>query len=887
FGDCGYELGFSILEENPAFTTMIEVEGLTCPDELATVTVVPSVPNLDYEYNLVGINNPTFVDDSVLVGLTPGDYQVVTRIKGSPCTDTLNFTLAPTALAFTASATAVSDLTCFQSLDGSFRIDVTGEQAGQDYEFMLNEEGWRTDSLFTELAAGTYTVSVRQAGANCSRELSITLREPEPITFSPMVTNASCGQATGRFVFGAPSGGTPPYRYSINGGESFQLEASFDELAPGEYQALLRDANGCEAEETFTISAEDELPEIAELINPNCFAPGSVRLTVVPGAEVYQLFDLAGELLEESTTPAFTELGPGDYVILVEGACTFRLPFGLTGDFTAFAEVSITAISDCGAGTGQLVINTGTTALEDYTFRLEELPELTPPFTGLEAGDYTLIGSTEQGCEETFRVEVPRFEEAIGVDALLLSTPNCTSVRAGSFAVQYDGPAELEYQFSLDGLTYSADSVFTDLSSGSYDYFVRVVGPGCVYQGNIEVPFANDLEVEVAETDIFCGANAGAVEVTVSNGLDPIRYSLDGGTTFQLTGIFDDLPTGDYEVLVRDGGSCTTTVSFTIRDGREALMARVESAPPTCADNQDGRAAIVVESDNGPFTFSWPDGSQDSVQTDLVVGTYAVTVTSRFQCTTIVNFELTQSPLVITAAILDTGCDDSGRIDLAVSGGTAPYSYLWAIDSLTPSISGLAEGNYAVSVTDANGCTETAQYAVGSLEPLYVPIGDRVFCRSSRALIVPEFPVQDISWSTSDGLLLGMDDTLAVSETLTVNVRGRDSLACPFQEVLEVREAEDILLAGFLVAERAVAGDTVVLVENSSYTPDDIDWAFTGPAPVVPVRDSLNQHWFRFDSVGVYTATLVATAGDCEDFVTKTITIVRDSTELEPEEPLF
>ncbi|MEM9929697.1 MAG: T9SS type A sorting domain-containing protein, partial [Bacteroidota bacterium] len=885
--DCGFTVDFTIEEINPAFSTTIEVQGLTCPDDVAVVTVVPSVLGIDYEYNLVGITNPAFVDDSLFVGLTPGVYQVITRIKASQCTETLDFNLSPFGLDFNPLAADVQDLTCFRSFDGSFRIEVSDGLPGQDYEFQLNEEGWQADSLFSGLEAGEYSVGVRLTGANCFREVTVSLQQPDPNAYNPILNNATCGEDNGQFIFSSPRGGTPPYRYSIDGGENFSTNSVFIGLPTGDYQAVLRDANGCEVGEDFSIIDEDTPPQIESLVNPTCFMPGSIRLTEVVGAESYVLLNNEGTFLAESNDPAFNDLAPGDYVIEVAGTCDFRVRFSLVGDFSAFEEVNISAVPDCGEGTGRLVITTGAAAFEDFEFRLLETPELVPPFTGLDAGDYTVIGTTTQGCEETFRIVVPEFAEEIRVSALLLSTPSCTSVRAGSFAIQYDGPANLDYQFSLDDQVYATDSIFTGLPSGTYTYFVRLDSLECIYQGEIEVPFVNNLEVIATVTDIFCGEDAGAVELITSNGLEPLRYSLDTGRTFQLTGDFAGLVAGDYAAVVRDGGSCTDTVRFTIRDGREELVVAVESNPPTCADDQDGRAAIVVNSGTGPFTFSWPDGRQDSVRNDLPVGTYTVSVTSAFQCTNTITFELTQTPLVVRADVFDTGCSDSGRIALDVSGGTGRYTFAWNNDAVSPTIENLAEGSYTVTVTDTGGCSETATYTVNRLEPLYVPFGDRVFCRSSRALLIPDFPVQAISWSTPDGLLLGMSDTLVVSETLTVEVRGRDSLSCPFAETIEVREANDVLVANFLVADQAIAGDTVVLVENSSFTPDDLDWEFTGPAPVVPVRDSLNQYWFRFDSVGVYTATLIATAGDCQDFLTKTITIVQDSTELMPDAPLF
>jgi hypothetical protein len=68
-----------------------------------------------------------------------------------------------------------------------------------------------------------------------------------------------------------------------------------------------------------------------------------------------------------------------------------------------------------------------------------------------------------------------------------------------------------------------------------------------------------------------------------------------------------------------------------------------------------------------------------------------------------------------TPVVTNTTCTSSiGAISLIVSGGTAPYTYLWNNGATTPNINGLAAGTYTLTITDVNGCTTNMPFTVGT-----------------------------------------------------------------------------------------------------------------------------------------------------------------------------
>lgn len=137
-----------------------------------------------------------------------------------------------------------------------------------------------------------------------------------------------------------------------------------------------------------------------------------------------------------------------------------------------------------------------------------------------------------------------------------------------------------------------------------------------------------------------------------------------------------------------------------------------------------------------PFTFLWDDGPTTEDRTDLTAGTYGVTMTDNTGCSDYATITLTEpSVLGLTAVVTSNyngyavscnGASD-GEATASASGGAPPYSYQWDANagSQTSALAtGLAAGTYEVTVSDANGCTATAQVILNEPDPLTIDAGE-------------------------------------------------------------------------------------------------------------------------------------------------------------------
>ncbi|KXK44924.1 MAG: adhesin AidA-related protein [Bacteroidetes bacterium OLB10] len=135
----------------------------------------------------------------------------------------------------------------------------------------------------------------------------------------------------------------------------------------------------------------------------------------------------------------------------------------------------------------------------------------------------------------------------------------------------------------------------------------------------------------------------------------------------------------------------------------------------SCHGLNDGWIDITVNG-IGPFTYSWSTGAITEDISNLVAGTYTVTVTDANSESTIETFILREpDEIVISDNISNTTCaNNNGSIDITVTGGMPAFTYLWSNNAITEDITGLAAGSYTVTVTDINNCKDSAAFVVAS-----------------------------------------------------------------------------------------------------------------------------------------------------------------------------
>jgi hypothetical protein len=136
-----------------------------------------------------------------------------------------------------------------------------------------------------------------------------------------------------------------------------------------------------------------------------------------------------------------------------------------------------------------------------------------------------------------------------------------------------------------------------------------------------------------------------------------------------------------------------------------------------CYGGQSGSVQLAVTGGTGPYSYNWSNAGTVASISNLNAGNFSVTVTDANQCTVTALYTLTQPTALVVTTSATGSIGTNGTATVAASGGTSPYSYNWSSspNQTTATATGLASGQYFVTVTDAHSCSATASATVTHL----------------------------------------------------------------------------------------------------------------------------------------------------------------------------
>lgn len=172
---------------------------------------------------------------------------------------------------------------------------------------------------------------------------------------------------------------------------------------------------------------------------------------------------------------------------------------------------------------------------------------------------------------------------------------------------------------------------------------------------------------------------------------------------------------------------------------------QISTTPQLCSAN-NGTATVDSAGGNSPYTYSWNSTPGQSTQTatGLIPGAYTVTVTDIAGCVStgsgLVGFDPgTNPPVASVTSSTGATCSglNNGAATVGVTGGTSPYVYIWSNGQTTPSATGLGTGVSICTVTDFNGCYDTAAVNItGGVPIIITPIpADTTICKGGTAVL--------------------------------------------------------------------------------------------------------------------------------------------------------
>lgn len=329
---------------------------------------------------------------------------------------------------------------------------------------------------------------------------------------------------------------------------------------------------------------------------------------------------------------------------------------------------------------------------------------------------YNVTLTDTKGCQAVDDIKItvnqlPTISSVTKTDAL------CNGQSNGSITVIASGVTPLQYK--LNTTAYQNSNVFNNIAAGTYTVSVKDAN-GCVATKTIIVNQPGPMSATVTVKNVSCfDGTDGAITVDVNGGTGPYSYAWSDGTTG--TGSIVGRPAGVYEVTIKDAKGCTTTASATIVEPIQISITG-NATHVTCNGGNNGKIDITAASVTTIISYEWKNSSGTIIATtedvtNLIAGTYTVTVTDADGCKLSTSYTLYQPTAISASAISsNTTCfgGSDGKISVSASGGTGALQYAicignnctnFTVNQTTNEFTNLAVGTYRVRTTDANGCT--------------------------------------------------------------------------------------------------------------------------------------------------------------------------------------
>lgn len=494
------------------------------------------------------------------------------------------------------------------------------------------------------------------------------------------------------------------------------------------------------------------------------------------------------------TAATATGLAVGTYTVTVTDAnnVTTTATATITEPTVIVSNLTSTNITCNGLNNGSVVL-APTGGVAPYTY-LWNNADTSSSLTGLAAGTYSVTITDANGCVITENVTI--------TDPAVLTVANSSHTDVtwyggndGSATVSVTGgTAPYTYSWSPSGGT--ADTA-TGLVAGTYTVTVTDAN-GCTVTESFTIIQPIPLMVQsTSQTNAKCNGGAdGTATIVAMGGNAPYTYlwSPSGGTNATATG----LAAGTYSVLVTDATANTITETFVITEPGIITATVSNQSNVQCNGGNTGTATLTVTGGTAPFTYAWSHGlnTNNATVSNLAAGNYVVVVTDANGCTAMapVSLSISQpSALVLSdAGTTNVSCygQNNGSATVSVTGGVGPYTYLWSNGQSGATISNLTKGNYVVTVTDANNCTQTRTFIIS--EPAFVnapSVTSPSFCAGQNATLADVvINGSNIKWySTATGGALLPTTTMLVNGTTyyaTQTVNGCESVRTAVQITL-------------------------------------------------------------------------------------------------------
>ncbi|MFL0073300.1 T9SS type B sorting domain-containing protein [Tenacibaculum maritimum] len=681
---------------------------------------------------------PSTATTYTFTGLTPKTYTVEV-LDGLGCISAPSTHVLHPVL---KTSSVLTNVTCDPG-----EIAITGEGGDGNYVYAVvpvgdPASGFVAGNIFPIAVAGDYDVYVRDNNGNakyCEYKETVTIGAITSPKASLTAVQPNCTGNTGTInVF--ISEGAGPYEVTLTGvatgvtatvGPSAATTASFTGLSSDTYEIEVKDANGCKSTKVSEVIAVPDpiVSSASKTKEYTCLENGEITFVQATGGTApysYGIQDGATGIMQYSSSRTKGGLTEGVYKLAVrdDNNCILTLAEITIDPLPAEPTFSTGIVYNCD-GTGTITV---TPTGAGYSYLLDGVAQADPAsnvFTNVGVGLHTIRVDYGSSCTIDVSATVLANQEFTAkVDS---NTDNrCNGSDDGTITLIASNYGT-SYEYSIDGggtwaTATTSPFVIDPVAEGTHAVQVRTtLGTTCVLPlGNVTIsepaPVAMSATIEQIADCVGTGATIQAVS---TGGTPPYEYSIDGGTTWNITGKFSNVVASvtPYTIQSKDSKGCVSVTNATITV--TAPPGVVHDAEITeCYDGNNGQIVVNVTQGNGNYQFRidggpWQSPTPSTATTYTFTGlgpkTYTVEVLDGLGCKSLPSTHSLDTEIAVSATKKELSCNPG---EITVSGLGGDGNYVYTVVPVGDPATGFSTttvypisviGDYDVYVRDNNG----------------------------------------------------------------------------------------------------------------------------------------------------------------------------------------
>jgi len=797
--------------------------------------------------------NITTTTDALTINPVPNGQTitcVATSVTG--CSYTFSLPLAVSIPVFTPAAPSICQ-------GGIANITVSGLAP---YNYIWSNGVSDSIISVSPATSTTYTVTATAAGGcSSSGSVTVTVINNPVVTVSPDTAICSAGSAT------LTASGATTYIWAPNTGLSATTGTTVIANPTSDVTYTVTGVSGsCSATNKVTVHIINN-PVVSASPPVSTVCPTQSVTLTANGGTTYIWTPNVG--LSATTGASVIATPPATQIYTVTGifsGCTSsasvtvniinNLPMTITPNSSICIGGSIALTA---GGATNYVWNPATTLFTTTGATVIANPTITTAYT---------VTGTSNGCSNAEMVTVtvnPLPVITVGTPLPLCPGASTPLQASGALTYIWSPPIGLS---STSGQIVTADPTVTRIYS-----VTGTDANGCTGSAKVTVTVA-PITAETVATDENCGqANGTATATGQGNCLQTYNYLWNTTPYQQTTATAVNLTAGTYTVTV-SCGACATTASTNVHNLPGPSVSIINSNNATCG-NANGGATALATGDNPAFNYLWSNGQRGNVLTNVIAGTYHVSITDAVGCTAQNTIVITNTPgpdVYITGiTTADCGLSD-GAATINVSGGAAPYVFRWNSSPAQTSqdILNVPNGEYCVTVTDNIGCTTSICVIIGQkLGPTVAVISQNEICNQANGTATAHamggIGSYTYLWSNgqTDSIATGLTQG---TYTVTVSDEG-----CSTFKTVNVMETSGPT-AAFTAHPKVltIMDGPVYFVDNS--IGNIVNWVWIYGDGTADGSGSNSSH--PYPNIGTYLVTLIITdKNGCKDTAIDTIKV--------------